>query len=273
MDFANPIKAVVIDIDGCLTSKVFGQPLNLEILQQIQEISKNAGHDPAIPILILNTGRDINHTELMARVLDAFHYFIIEMGAAVVTVHGAEFIVKTDDQINTESLNLLHQLQNDFLRQFPQYQQFLQFGKRFMFTFLFEIEDPIKDQCAEDLRAFSSEQGYNFGIDVGHNFINVIFPSINKGVGMDVLFKVDSNLNSSNVAGIGDSTGDWDFLQKCVFSACPSNGSDFLKEHCDFTASSSEVEGTLEIIEYIIKRNRANLEKIKARTNSTTKSN
>ena len=62
---------------------------------------------------------------------------------------------------------------------------------------------------------------------------------------MDVLFKVDSNLNSSNVAGIGDSTGDWDFLQKCVFSACPSNGSDFLKEHCDFTASSSEVEGTL----------------------------
>jgi hydroxymethylpyrimidine pyrophosphatase-like HAD family hydrolase len=263
VQFTTPIKAVVIDIDGCLTPKSFGKALDLNILQQIQEISKNKANDPAYPMLILNTGRDITHTELMAKVLDAFHYFIVEMGAAVISVHGAQFIYKTHPDITPESLATLHQLQDKFLKQYPIYQKYLQFGKRYMFTFLFENGDPVLQQCATDLRAFFQTEKSNFHLDIGHNFLNIVFPRVNKGDGMKLLFQANPELSEKNMAGIGDSTGDWDFLKMCAFSACPANASDFLKQNCHFTSQYTEAEGTLEILNYIIKRNRVLIKNLK----------
>lgn len=257
------IKAVIIDIDGCLAPKSFGLPLNLDALMQIQDLSREQIRDPAIPMFILNTGRDINHTELMAKVIDGFKYFIIEMGAALVSIHGAESIIITHPQITDQNLALLNKLQKNFLAAYPQYQPQLQFGKRYMFTFLFEIGDPNKVQCAKDLISYCNANNYPFQADEGHNFVNVIFPKINKGSGLELLFKNESDLCEKNIAGIGDSTGDWEFLQRCAFRACPNNGSDFLKKHCDYIADCPEAEGILEIIHYIIKRNRYFLHKLK----------
>jgi hydroxymethylpyrimidine pyrophosphatase-like HAD family hydrolase len=249
------IKAVIIDIDGCLTSKVFGQTLDLESLRQISEISKKFMNDPAIPMIVLNTGRDLNHTELMAKILDAFHYFIIEAGAALVSVHGAQINYKFHPSITNESLKQFDSLDVKFLEAFPQYSRFKQYGKRYMLTFLFDAGDAMKGRCAVDLKKFIGKT-YPFVIDEGHNFINITFPSVHKGAGLELLLQNNPEFNHENIAGIGDSTGDWEFMQSCAFSACPANGSDLLKERCNYVAAGSEARGTLEIMQYIIERNR-----------------
>ncbi len=261
MNFKEVIKAVIIDIDGCLTSKIFGQPLDLESLSQIQTLSKKYLNDPAYPMLILNTGRDLNHTELMAKILDAFYYFIVEMGAAVVSVRGAQLHYELHPSITTQALKQFDLLRDQFLQAFPQYKEYLQFGKRYMISFLFENQNEIKAKCVQDLRDFMNKNGLSFVVDEGHNFINIVFPGINKGSGIELLFKINPELNRNNVAGIGDSTGDWDFLKECAFSACPANGSSFLKEKCHYTAINQEAQGVLEILHYIVKRNKFLLEK------------
>jgi hydroxymethylpyrimidine pyrophosphatase-like HAD family hydrolase len=255
------IRSVIIDIDGCLTSKTFGEPLDIESLQAIQQISADYGSDPTIPMLILNTGRDANHTELMAKILDAFHYFIVEAGAAIVSVHGAELKYHVHDAITQEKLEQFNTLQVQFFEQYPQYQKYLQYGKKFMVTFLFENDNIDKARCAIDLRDFINGNELEFQVDEGHNFINITFPNITKGSGLELLFTIDPTFQPENVAGIGDSTGDWDFLRLCAFSACPSNASAQLKEQCDYTALNQEAKGTLEILRYIIKRNRYFIEK------------
>ncbi len=249
------IKAVVIDIDGCLTSKQFGQPLDLESLRQINEISNQFMNDPAIPMIVLNTGRDLTHTELMAKILDAFHYFIIEAGAALVSVHGAQINYKFHQSITNESLKQFDLLQTGFLDAYPKYRPYLQYGKRYMVTFLFDVGDAIKGECTADLKKFIGKK-YPFMVDEGHNFINITFPSVNKGEGLELLFQSNTELVGDNVAGIGDSTGDWDFMKVCAFSACPANGSEILKARCNYVAAGSEAKGTLEILQFIIERNR-----------------
>nr|MDO8087288.1 HAD hydrolase family protein [Candidatus Sigynarchaeum springense] len=257
------IKAVIVDIDGVLTSKVFGQPLDLESLNQISEISKKHMTDPAIPMIVLNTGRDLNHTELMAKVLDAFHYFIIEAGAALVSVHGAQINYKFHPSITKDTLKQFDSLQEGFLDAHPQYRKYLQHGKRYMITFLFDEGDAMKSLCAVDLKKFI-DKAYPFVIDEGHNFINITFPNVNKGTGLELLFQNNTELTRENIAGIGDSTGDWEFLKLCAFSACPANGSDLLKERCNYIAIGSEARGALEILQYIIERNRHVVQKRQA---------
>lgn len=254
------IKAVVIDIDGCLTSKTFGEPLDLESLYLIQQISKNYQSDPAVPMIILNTGRDANHTELMAKILDAFHYFIVEIGAAIVSVHGAELKYHLHESITPENLEQFNLFQVKFFEIHPEYQKYMQYGKKFMLSFLFENDNIDKESCAQDIRQFIQDNGFSFQVDDGHNFINITFPGVTKGSGLELLFNINPELKPENVAGIGDSTGDWDFLERCVFSACPTNASNTLKEKCDYVAINQEAKGTLEILRYIIKRNEYFLE-------------
>jgi hydroxymethylpyrimidine pyrophosphatase-like HAD family hydrolase len=257
------IRAAVIDVDGVLLPKQFGQPLDLESLRQISEISKKFMNDPAIPMIVLNTGRDLNHTELMAKILDAFHYFIIEAGAALVSVHGAQINYKFHPSITNESLKKFDALRSSFLDAHPQYRKYFQVGKQYMISFLFDVDDAMKGKCAVDIKKFIGK-AYPFVVDEGHNFINISFPSVNKGAGLELLFQGNTELTRDNIAGIGDSTGDWDFLKLCAFSACPANGSDFLKEHCNYVASGFEARGTLEILHYIIERNRHSIQERQA---------
>ncbi len=261
MNFKEVIKAVIIDIDGCLSSKIFGQPLDLESLSQIQAMSKKYLNDPAYPMLILNTGRDLNHTELMAKILDAFYFFIVEMGAAIVSVRGAQLHYELHSSITDQAMKQFDSLRENFLQAFPQYKEYLQYGKRYMISFLFENQGEIKLKCVQDLKDFMQKKELSFVVDEGHNFINIVFPGINKGSGLDLLFKVNPELNRTNVAGIGDSSGDWDFLKECAFSACPANASLFLKEKCHYTAINQEAQGVLEILHFIVKRNKFLLEK------------
>lgn len=253
------IKAIIIDIDGCLTSTQFGEPLDLDSLAAIQSISQQYLHDPAVPMLVLNTGRDLTHSEMMAKIINAFRYLIIEAGAALVSVHGARITSSLHPSITREALKDFDRLYREFTRAHPGHERYLQQGKRYMISYLFDTGDPAKGRCAADLRSFIASRGWRFVVDEGHNFINVMFPGVDKCSGLDLLFTANPELDPGNVAGIGDSTGDWAFLHRCAFSATVANGSDDLKARVHYVARGAEARGTLEVIRRVIALNRVHV--------------
>jgi len=109
--------------------------------------------------------------------------------------------------------------------------------------------------CLENVKAYIEENHFDFDIEEGPNFFNVGVPGIDKGTGAAMLVEILPDIKFENIAGIGDSDGDWTYMQRCGFSACPSNASRFLREPCDYVATKPETEGTLEIIEKIIQWN------------------
>jgi hydroxymethylpyrimidine pyrophosphatase-like HAD family hydrolase len=261
MNLKKPIKAIILDIDGCLNSSAIGEAFDLQSLMEIQRLNKASVDNPAIPYLIINTGRALNYAEAFAQILDVKHYFCFEMGIAIAKIHGSSIEIHLDPHITENVLTSYRKLQNDFLKTYPKYQNNLQPGKQYMFTFLFEVDEPEIEICKQKMQNFIDQHSYELVVDTGHNFINIIYPHIDKGTGHKLLLSYEENLDNSEIAGIGDSNGDWNFLQHCVIKGTPSNGSKLLKEKCDIVASSTDVRGTLEIIYTIIGLNTEYLSK------------
>jgi hydroxymethylpyrimidine pyrophosphatase-like HAD family hydrolase len=252
----NPIRGVVIDIDGCLNSTALGQPLDLPVLADLQTLSLNRGGDPAVPALYLNTGRDLVYAQVFAQILGIPRYYVFEIGAALARVQGAKVDIVRSPLLTDEMVQQMRAFEADFLMGHPEFVEYLQPGKRYMITFIFEIGAHALVPCAAALDALIHERGLPFLVDVGHNFINVLFPGISKASGLDLLLAHEPGLSRGTLAGIGDSNSDWDFMGLCALSACPHNASQLLHKRCHYVATEAEARGTLEIVQTIIAANR-----------------
>jgi hydroxymethylpyrimidine pyrophosphatase-like HAD family hydrolase len=250
------IKAVIVDLDGVLNSTALGQPLDLLALQKLQEINMRSLSDKTVPFITINTGRSLPYTEVFAQALAIDHFFIFEFGAALAKLQGAKILIKPNPKISREGLDSVRKFRDAFLTKNPQFEYFLQPGKAYMNTFIFDINRPERLDCAKELELFIRENKFEFRMDVGHNFINILFPKIDKGTAMEFFIKEESGLNCNNLGGIGDSDSDMQFLQHCGYRACPSNGSATLKSNCNYIAKKAEAQGTVDIIQEIIKSNR-----------------
>ena len=251
----NQINAVIIDINGTIDTAIYGRPTDLEQLKKIRHLIEQSAKDPAIPRLILNTGWDLSYTALYAQILNDYQYHIIERGAAIISIDGSQVHVWINPLINQESIDRVTQFQTGFIAQFPHYNRFLQVGKKYMISFQFEMGALEQEDCLIDLQTYCVTNIFPFDIENGPNYINISIQGINKGSGAEFLLALDSNLKFENIVGIGDSDGDWDYISKCGFKACPSNASELLKENCDLVATKPETKGTLEILEQIVQWN------------------
>ena len=57
-----------------------------------------------------------------------------------------------------------------------------------------------------------------------------------------------TGLSCEEIAGIGDSMADWEFMKDCGFKACPSNGSEELMTKVDYVSPFPDTKGTADII-------------------------
>jgi hydroxymethylpyrimidine pyrophosphatase-like HAD family hydrolase len=69
----------------------------------------------------------------------------------------------------------------------------------------------------------------------------------------------DCILDLSNVAGIGDSNGDFSFLQLVGFSTAPANANEDIKEMVSYCSASSDGRGVVDIIRQCININKETL--------------
>ena len=249
------ISAVITDINGTVDTAVFGSPLDLDHIIKIRDLIALVGKDPAIPRLCFNTGWDVNYTLLYAQMLGAPAHHVIERGAAVVSLDGPFIRETMDPRITAAMIREIAQVQMAFIAEHPRHYENLQLGKKYSMSFQFEMGSKEKERCLSDVKSFIASRGMELDIEEGPNFFNVGFPDIDKGTGATMLVAMLEGVDFSSTCGIGDSDGDWTYMSKCGFTACPSNASRFLRERCDYVATKPETEGTLEILERIVQWN------------------
>lgn len=248
----------MLDIDGCLNASGFGQPLNLDALLTLQHYNRLSLSDTSVPFITVNSGRMLAYTEVFSQILDIKHHFIYENGAALAKWDSFKLTIKEDPRISTESLNKLNHFLKKIFEIRPTIKTYYQHGKEYMTTFIIDSDPTTLKMSADFLQAQIIEQNIDLKMDVGHNFINLSFKNVNKGTGFKFFLEHEPNLVSGEIAGVGDSNSDWDFLQFCTYRATPSNGTNWLKSRVDYVANHADVLGTIEIIQKIIADNRKN---------------
>ena len=261
------ITHLLIDIDGCLNASDIGRPIDLAPLQKLKQYNQQAKTNPTIPQITLLTGRCLPYAEVFSQILDIHLYFGFEMGMVVAQAEGAVLNIVLDDRLPTDITEIIEKFEHLMFGKYPQFKLYHQLGKYHMCTFVFESHHPIIQECVAAAHSIISEYQFPFEVDVGHNFINIQIQGMNKSLGFDLICKENGIEDPSRVAGIGDSNSDWDFLAKCGFSACPANGSQLLREKCDYIAKYVEGEGSVEIMEKIIATNASLLESLEKSEN------
>lgn len=250
-------KAVVLDIDGCISSEV-GVAFNLLELNKIQDINKkseeNFSFNP-FPFITLNSGRPHAYCEAVSQMIGCNQFFIFENGAGISKLNGVHYQYILDDKIEMLLLAKMDDIFKKVLELFGSERISLQPNKIYAKTLLFDPNDPLRLKVHEFITSMIEKEDLNLYSEYGYNFININIKGVDKGTGLD-LFRNMTQINFSEMVGIGDSISDKLFMEKCGFKACPSNASKELKIICDYVSPYRDVSGTVDIINKIIELNK-----------------
>ncbi|MHA1821033.1 MAG: HAD-IIB family hydrolase, partial [Promethearchaeota archaeon] len=228
------------------------------------------------PYIAINSGRPQAFIEAIAQVCSIHNFSVFENGAGIFRYNYSDVMElyldpKIDGKIKEKLLQLDQVIAGKFKIQ-------CQPNKDYSLTYLFSLKKSMdennhnnhnnnnssfkKTNVADLDKVFifikkyleeDSDEFRDFWVEKGKNFININIKGLSKGTGLQLVMK-KMQLKPENIAGIGDSPGDWEFLKYCGFSACPSNAADDLKEKVDYVSPFSAERGILDIISYINKK-------------------
>jgi hypothetical protein len=129
---------------------------------------------------------------------------------------------------------------------------YIQPGKEYSFT-LYPRSPVTTAELATALERLPlQEQG--FVAQVGRKEINILPQQIDKGIGVQWL-STQLQYSLSEMAGIGDSTGDLAFLQCVGFAAAPSNALTAVKAQVAYLSPFANGQGVVDILQQCIRRN------------------
>nr|MDO8111992.1 HAD-IIB family hydrolase [Candidatus Sigynarchaeota archaeon] len=240
------LKAIYIDFDGCLSPAIPGVTLDIDLVHVIRDLNKRSQD---VPFVAINSGRPESFIEAHAQVFDIKNFCVFENGAGIFRFPSETIEMHLDPRIP----ETIHE---DFLAMVKLVKA--KFGisrqpnKEYNLTYLFPEKDPRIKQVTSFLDKHIMKDHLPYYIDTGINFINVIVAGTNKGTGLQMIVE-HTGIDPADIAGIGDSNCDWEFMKFCGFTACPSNASDDLKKKVNYVSPLPYAKGTIDIIEHILK--------------------
>ncbi len=210
-----PVRIFAFDIDGCLAPVGHGS-YDLPTLARIQEVAREADHDPSVPKPTFVTGRPQPYVDALLQMLHASLPASFENGAGLCTRHPYRSWFVPEVEAGRPELERAERLlrTHDDLT--------LQLGKSASFS-VFAV-DPVAlpvPALAERLSAWRREHGVALEVDPSSDCVNLLLPGIGKGRGLTALVE-ETGVPESAIAGIGDSIGDVGWLRRCAVSFAPS---------------------------------------------------
>lgn len=241
------IKAIYCDFDGCLSEEKPGAFIDLELVRYVRSINEKAAKDADIPFIAINSGRPQPFIEAQAQVFGISNYCVFENGSGIFKFKDDLLEVFLDPRIPTDIEAHFAEINH---RIFDKFDIIEQHGKKYTISYIFQSKDTRISKIKNYVDSVILDMNLPYHADFGINFINVTTRGINKGTGLKLVSK-KMEIPMRQIAGIGDSNGDWEFMKNCGFSACPSGASSSLKKNVDFVADFPTSEGTKQILEYI----------------------
>jgi hydroxymethylpyrimidine pyrophosphatase-like HAD family hydrolase len=240
---------IYVDFDGCLAPAVPGETIDLDLIHLIRRLNARSRETSVGPRIAINSGRPEAFIEAHAQVLDIKDFCVFENGAGIFRFPSNHIEMYLDPSIPPtihEDFGIMERMvKNEF-------QMNRQPCKEYNLTYLLPEHDASIDQIAGFLRDHVASINLPYYVETGINFINVIVAGTNKGTGLKMAAEYTGFDTTSEVAGIGDSMSDYDFLDLCGFKACPANGAQKLKEKVDYVSPYPFAKGTIDIINHVL---------------------
>ena len=238
------IRLVVVDVDGVL-SHGEAAPLDFAVLQRLAEFNDRARQDPAYPAVTLCTGRPVPYVEVLVQAIHGHYPAVYENGAGLYIPEPYGFkwhpAITRDLQVRLIRFqSMLHEALVDTE------QAYFQPGKSVSLS-LFPHTGVALRQVFTEASRLARGFGGEFSIEEAATCVNVIIRGIDKGEGVRWLSR-ESGIPLGDMAGVGDSPSDVQFMQLLGWSAAPTNAHVSVKQIARYTSPYEDGRGLVDIL-------------------------
>ncbi len=240
------MKLIVLDCDGVL-SKGEAFPFNPNLLARLGRLNRRARQGEAIPSVTLNTGRPSPYVEAVMQAIDGWQPALYEGGAGLYFPDAYQF--ETTPLMTTQRTAALQELITQVDQAVVESgQAYWQPGKSICHTLFARPPLTIADFTAE-VKAIATEVSDQFMVTPAKLALNIHPGGIDKGTGLQWLSQV-TGIDPAEMGGVGDTTGDVDFLRLIGQPAAPANATDDVKAVAHYVSSQVDAAGLQDILDH-----------------------
>jgi len=242
------IKLFITDLDGCLT-KPFHTP-DWDHISEIRKLNALSREDDTVPPISICSGRPLPYVEAVAQWLDIRVPVVFEnAGLYELSTYNIEVAPVFDERAKEEVADLKSWLRSEIIPRYPGME--LEFFK-LMDAGLIHVDKEVIDDAYPRIVDHISDAFERFEAHKTDISINIILKENNKRDGIRMLCK-SLDIEPSEVAYIGDSSGDIPGLQLVGHAFAPKNAISPVKEvaeEVDFEITEAVVEVYRRIIDF-----------------------
>lgn len=219
------IKLFITDIDGCISTP-FVTP-DWETVTAIRELNQKSAHQPSIPPLSICSGRPFAYVEAVAQWLDISRPVVFESAGVF---HPSEYRISINPVFDKEAGRKIEELKSWLKKEIIPNEEGMaaEFSKQ-MDAGLVHPERDVIQGVYPKIKAHVAANYQDFEVHYTDVSINIVAKANNKKRGIQDLCDL-LDIDVSEAAYIGDSSGDIPGLQLVGQPFAPLNASDEVKE-------------------------------------------
>lgn len=241
-----PIKLIVLDCDGVISIGE-AQPFNLNLFARLANLNRRARAGEAVPAVTLNTGRPSAYVEAVMQAIDGWQPALYENGAGMYFPQGYQF--KASPLITAAQraslAKILRRIDETIVQPGLAYWQP---GKQICHTLFAHAPQTIatiQPLVSDIVAAITAD----FVAVPAVLALNIHPAGIDKGSGLRWLSR-ETGIAPADMAGVGDSSGDVDFLRLVSQPAAPHNATPDVKAVAHYISAQKDAAGLLDILDY-----------------------
>jgi hydroxymethylpyrimidine pyrophosphatase-like HAD family hydrolase len=240
------MKLLVLDIDGVL-SQGEAQAFDLSLLGRLRKLNQASKTDSSIPSVTINTGRPSPYVEALMQAIDGWQPALYENGAGLYFPLTYEFRITAllTSSIKSQLNSLINLLDKEIVQSGKAYWQP---GKTVCYT-LFSYGDYTVAELAEEVAGLAASSSEDIAVAIAGQALNIYPKLITKGTGVEWLAEA-TDIALSEMAGVGDSDGDIDFLRLLSHCAAPDNATVAVKSIVNYVSRYPTTAGLNDILDY-----------------------
>jgi hydroxymethylpyrimidine pyrophosphatase-like HAD family hydrolase len=240
------MKLIVLDADGVL-SKGEAHSFDLGLLNRLAELNNRARQGKPVPAVTLNTGRPSAYVEAVMQAIGGRYPALYESGAGL--YFPATYQFETSPHLTPEHDIALQEVIKRIDQALVQSgRAYWQPGKTVCYS-LFAHPPLTIANFTTEVKAIASQVSDQFMVTPAKLALNIHPAGINKGSGLQWLAHV-TGIDPIDMAGVGDTTGDIDFLRLVGHAAAPANATNNVKAVVQYVSAQNDAAGLQDILDY-----------------------
>lgn len=248
----NKIKLIILDIDECVTPYYLDH-IDLESMAKLQKYCLKMHKDKNLPLVVLNSGRQVPYGELVVQSLGIFSDCPSVMESGCILYYSNVRRTVLNPNISEKTIKVFQKI-NPIIQGLVNNGANKEIGKELCISL-----NPPENVEIESFFGEVSSELHNFSkwLSITHSktAVDITPRGINKGSAIEI-FEEKTSFSREEMLAIGDSNSDLDVMDYTGFAACPSNANENVKRMVflkgGHVSPYPETKGVVDILETLI---------------------